>query len=88
MRASIAGHFALLSAAALAHPFRDCPDCPDMIPLPTDGAPRIDGDCAQRAVRGGAWNHAPRDIRTGFSYGDVATDRAASNGLRVVRFAD
>lgn len=63
---------------------RDCWQ-PHLRDMPRDGAPRMGGDCAQHAVRGGAWNYSPRYIRSGFRYGDAVTDRATSNGFRVIR---
>lgn len=69
------------------HWTRDCWRA-DLSGVPADGGAREAGlglDCTQRAVRGGAWNYSPRYIRSGFRYGDAATDRATSNGFRVVR---
>ena len=56
---------------------------------PTDGAPRLDGECTDRVLRGGAWNDEPKVVRS------ASRDRSNPDttwrndiGFRVARTAD
>lgn len=50
---------------------------------PVDGSAAMVGDCALRAVRGGAWNEAPVGLRAAYRVGSPTTIRVDSRGLRV-----
>ena len=52
---------------------------------PTDGSAWFGGDCSQRALRGGAWNHEPDVLRSAFRNWYPAGLRNSSNGFRVAR---
>lgn len=45
----------------------------------------IGGDCALRAVRGGAWDDAPTGLRAAYRVGSPITIRLYSRGFRVAR---
>lgn len=48
------------------------------------GAPGA-GDCALRAVRGGAWDEGPAGLRSAYRVGSPVTIRVYTRGFRVVR---
>jgi len=50
-----------------------------------DAGARTDGDCAMRAVRGGAWDDAPTGLRAAYRVGSPVTIRLYSRGFRVAR---
>jgi formylglycine-generating enzyme required for sulfatase activity len=52
---------------------------------PGDGSPRRTGDCTWRAVRGGAWNYPPADLRAAHRYWNLPHNRSTVQGLRVAR---
>jgi sulfatase modifying factor 1 len=62
-------------------------DClnPNLEGQPADGAPRLFGDCASRAMRGGSWSHLPWYVRAGNRVRGTAADRFNFAGIRVVR---
>ena len=52
---------------------------------PTDGSPWTQGDCTDRALRGGSWYSRPEYVRSAFrNHFDRAT-RASTFGIRVAR---
>jgi formylglycine-generating enzyme required for sulfatase activity len=52
---------------------------------PADQRAWTAGDCALRAVRGGAWDDAPTGLRAAFRVGSPTTIRLYSRGFRVAR---
>ncbi|MEA3067383.1 MAG: hypothetical protein QOK41_790, partial [Sphingomonadales bacterium] len=62
-------------------------DCwnPSLAGLPTDGAPRITGDCSRHVIRGGAWSDEPKDLRSAKRSWEVIGERRAEIGFRVAR---
>ena len=50
---------------------------------PMDAQARTDGDCAQRVVRGGAWDDAPIGLRAAYRVGSPVVIRLYSRGFRV-----
>ena len=55
------------------------------IGAPTDGSPRLTGDCEFRVLRGGSWSHPPDTLRSAFrdkNSTDKLSDRV---GFRVAR---
>ena len=52
---------------------------------PTDGDPWLEGDCAVRVLRGGAWISPPRNIRAAYRFRLSATNRTNFAGFRVAR---
>ncbi len=50
---------------------------------PTDGRAWATGDCALRAVRGGAWNESPVGLRAAYRVGSPTVIRVYSRGFRV-----
>lgn len=52
---------------------------------PSDGSAAAHGDCALRAVRGGAWDDAPVGVRAAYRVGSPTTVRVYSRGFRVAR---
>ncbi|MBR0649372.1 formylglycine-generating enzyme family protein [Roseomonas terrae] len=62
-------------------------DClnPNLEGQPADGSPRLYGDCAARAMRGGSWSHLPWYVRAGNRVRGTAADRFNFAGIRVVR---
>ena len=52
---------------------------------PSDGTAWITANCARRMVRGGAWHHHPRDLRSARRYRDVPESRTTGIGFRVAR---
>lgn len=50
---------------------------------PVDGSAWTVGDCAMRAVRGGAWDDAPVGLRAAYRVGSPVTIRLYSRGFRV-----
>lgn len=55
---------------------------------PTDGAPRLDGECTDRVLRGGAWNDEPKLARSASRGRSNPSYRMFDYGLRVARTAD
>ncbi len=52
---------------------------------PLDGSAWATGDCALRAVRGGAWDDAPQGLRAAYRVGSPVEIRLYSRGFRVAR---
>lgn len=52
---------------------------------PADGSAWNTGDCALRAVRGGAWDDAPAGLRAAYRVGSPTVIRLYSRGFRVAR---
>jgi len=52
---------------------------------PLDGAPASSGDCNRRAIRGGAWNVGPANLRAAFRGRVAADSRKDMIGFRVAR---
>ena len=57
----------------------------DYTDAPSDGRAVQRGDCALRAVRGGAWDDAPTGLRAAYRVGSPTTVRLYSRGFRVAR---
>jgi formylglycine-generating enzyme required for sulfatase activity len=53
--------------------------------VPTDGSPRLTGDCESRPLRGGSWSHLPWYARAGNRVRGTAADRYGTVGFRVLR---
>lgn len=54
---------------------------------PSDGSAWLEGDCAQRILRGGSWYSHPSDVRVGYRDRDSFKMRASNTGFRVARTA-
>ena len=52
---------------------------------PTDGSARLDGNCASRVIRGGAWSSSPTGLRSANRSRNSRDERGSSVGFRVVR---
>ena len=52
---------------------------------PTDGSPRIAGDCDHRVVRGGMWGSSPANVRMARRFKDSNDMRSQGTGFRVAR---
>lgn len=52
---------------------------------PANAAPRTDGDCAKRTLKGGAWNTGGWRLRAAHRIGKPADGREFDNGFRVAR---
>ncbi len=52
---------------------------------PKDGAPRTNGDCSRRVLKGGAWNTGGWRLRSAHRIGKNRTSREFDNGFRVAR---
>ena len=52
---------------------------------PTDGGAWVDGDCASRVIRGGAWSSSPTNLRSAKRTRNSRDDRGNRVGFRVVR---
>jgi formylglycine-generating enzyme required for sulfatase activity/class 3 adenylate cyclase len=52
---------------------------------PSDGSPRLTGECDKAVVRGGAWGLAPEDARSARREGDNKELRSGRRGFRVAR---
>ncbi len=57
----------------------------DLTGQPTDGSPRLSGQCGLRIWRGGSWLYYPRYVRAGFRFPDVANCRLTDTGFRLAR---
>ena len=55
---------------------------------PADGSPRRGGDCGRRALRGGSWFNASRDLRSAARVWTPADLRRSFAGFRVARTLD
>jgi formylglycine-generating enzyme required for sulfatase activity len=53
--------------------------------VPSDGAPRITGDCSVRVIRGGAWSEEPQDLRSAKRSYELVGERTEKIGFRVAR---
>jgi formylglycine-generating enzyme required for sulfatase activity len=62
-------------------------DClnPSLDGVPSDGSPRLSGDCDARPLRGGSWSHVPWHVRAGNRTRGTANERYSFVGIRVVR---
>lgn len=62
-------------------------DClnPSLEGVPTDGSPRLTGDCDSRPMRGGSWSHLPWYVRSGNRVRGQAAERYSTVGFRVLR---
>jgi formylglycine-generating enzyme required for sulfatase activity len=52
---------------------------------PSDSRARTDGDCSQRAVRGGSWDDSPVGLRAAYRVGSPVVIRLYTRGFRVAR---
>ena len=52
---------------------------------PIDGAPRSDGDCSQRVLRGGSWDDPAGSVRAARRVHQNLQSRKATQGFRVAR---
>ncbi|WP_306607804.1 formylglycine-generating enzyme family protein [Azonexus sp.] len=52
---------------------------------PTDGSPRVTGDCRSRVLRGGSWRSGAQYARAVIRFGFSPAYRGADFGFRVVR---
>jgi formylglycine-generating enzyme required for sulfatase activity len=57
----------------------------DLKTLPSDGAPRLSGDCSVRVLRGGSWKDEPIALRSAARKYEAAASRQPNIGFRVVR---
>ena len=71
----------------LGNVFEWTEDCwtPDYQNAPTDGSPRLDGDCSQHELRGGSWFTQPDFVRTAYRNSFAAEYRSTSVGFRLRR---
>lgn len=62
-------------------------DCwnPDYTTARPDASPMTTGDCALRAVRGGAWDEGPAGLRLAYRVGSPTTVRVYGRGFRIAR---
>ena len=62
-------------------------DCwfPSYANAPRDGSAWTAGGCADRVLRGGAWDDRPRDGRSASRYRNDAEERTYHYGIRVLR---
>jgi len=62
-------------------------DCWSASPPParSDPGPRLSGDCADRAVRGGSWSDKPQDLRAAARSWAASDERSPYIGFRVAR---
>jgi formylglycine-generating enzyme required for sulfatase activity len=52
---------------------------------PTDGSALTADNCAQRVLRGGAWNEVPKSLRTANRYWAAPSDSRGAIGFRLAR---
>jgi formylglycine-generating enzyme required for sulfatase activity len=62
----------------------DCLD-PTQAGAPTDGSPRVTGDCGSHIDRGASWTNSPRFVRLASRHADLVGARNTVLGFRVVR---
>jgi formylglycine-generating enzyme required for sulfatase activity len=55
---------------------------------PTDGSPRLSGDCTRRVLRGGSWGSQPRNLRSAARYRLKTDSRDRYYGFRIARVCD
>jgi formylglycine-generating enzyme required for sulfatase activity len=62
-------------------------DCyvPNYVDAPVDGAPRTDGPCTSRVLRGGSWVLLPETLRSGNRFYERPLDWNSDIGFRVAR---
>jgi formylglycine-generating enzyme required for sulfatase activity len=62
-------------------------DCwqPDYQGAPADGSARVDGNCAERELRGGSWFSNPAYVRSSYRNHFAADYRTSSVGIRLAR---
>ena len=62
-------------------------DCwnPSYAAAPSGSAPRLDGDCGYRVLRGGAWDVGPENLRSAYRGRSTAGGRFNLIGFRVAR---
>jgi formylglycine-generating enzyme len=53
--------------------------------MPTNGAPRLSGDCQKRVERGGSWRYGPAIARSAQRYWEHVTVHHSEIGFRVAR---
>ncbi len=66
----------------------DCVHRDDYTGAPADGLAWVTGDCSSRAVRGGAWDSTPRDLRSASRFWNAVDYRNSDIGFRVARTLD
>jgi formylglycine-generating enzyme required for sulfatase activity len=71
----------------LGNVFQWTEDCwsADYKGAPVDGAPRSDGDCAERELRGGSWFSTPAFVRANYRNHFGVDYRTSSVGIRLAR---
>jgi formylglycine-generating enzyme required for sulfatase activity len=71
----------------LGNVFQWVDDCwaDDYVGAPSDGSARIDGDCAQRELRGGSWFSRPDYVRASYRNRFPTDYRSTTVGFRLVR---
>ena len=55
------------------------------INAPTDGSPRLDGDCSKRVVRGGSWQNSPSWNSPALRHANNSAERYINAGFRIAR---
>ncbi|MCB2101167.1 MAG: SUMF1/EgtB/PvdO family nonheme iron enzyme [Rhodobacterales bacterium] len=62
-------------------------DCwhPSHADAPAGTAPRLDGDCTQRVIKGGSWYYVPRNARPAFRHMNHVAVNSYNIGFRVAR---
>ncbi len=71
----------------LGNVFQWTEDCwqPNYQDAPTDGSARVDGNCAERELRGGSWFSDPAYVRSSYRNHFAADYRTSSVGIRLAR---
>jgi formylglycine-generating enzyme required for sulfatase activity len=71
----------------LGNVFQWTEDCwnADYEGAPIDGAARVDGDCAERELRGGSWFSSPTYVRANYRNHFAVDYRTSSVGIRLAR---
>lgn len=74
----------------LGNVFQWTEDCwnPDYKAAPIDGSARMDGNCAERELRGGSWFSTPAYVRANYRNHFGADYRTSTAGIRVARDVD
>ena len=71
----------------LGNVFQWTEDCwnADYKGAPVDGTARMDGDCAERELRGGSWFSSPNYVRANYRNHFAADYRTSTVGIRLAR---